>query len=72
MMLCVYIEVVRVANDHLNCVEVEVGLPWLGLWLLLPITHTQCSLLAGAPIKAIRMKLFFAVVEGVFISLVYG
>jgi hypothetical protein len=30
MMLCVYIEVVRVANDHLNCLEVEVGVTLVG------------------------------------------
>jgi hypothetical protein len=29
-MLCVYIEVVRVANDHLNCLEVEVGVTLVG------------------------------------------
>ncbi len=30
MMLCVYIEVVHVANDHLNCLEVEVGVTLVG------------------------------------------
>jgi hypothetical protein len=30
MMLCVYIEVVRVANDHLNCLEVAVGVTLVG------------------------------------------
>jgi hypothetical protein len=29
-MLCVYIEVVRVANDLLNCLEVEVGVTVVG------------------------------------------
>ncbi len=29
-MLCVYIEVVHVANDHLNCLEVEVGVTLVG------------------------------------------
>jgi hypothetical protein len=29
-MLCVYIEVVRVANDLLNCLEVEVGVTLVG------------------------------------------
>jgi hypothetical protein len=29
-MLCVYIEVVRVANDYLNCLEVEVGVTLVG------------------------------------------
>ncbi len=30
MMLCVNIEVVRVANDYLNCLEVEVGVTLVG------------------------------------------
>jgi hypothetical protein len=30
MMLCVYIDVVRVANDYLNCLEVEVGVTLVG------------------------------------------
>ncbi len=29
-MLCVYIGFVRVANDHLNCLEVEVGVTLVG------------------------------------------
>jgi hypothetical protein len=37
MMLCVYIEVVRVANDHLNCLEVEVGVTLVGA--LAPSAH---------------------------------
>jgi hypothetical protein len=37
MMLCVYIEVVRVASDHLNSLEVEVGVTLVGA--LAPSTH---------------------------------
>jgi hypothetical protein len=36
-MLCVYIEVVRVANDHLNCLEVEVRVTLVGA--LAPSAH---------------------------------
>ncbi len=36
-MLCVYIEVVRVANDLLNCLEVEVGVTLVGA--LAPSAH---------------------------------
>jgi hypothetical protein len=36
-MLCVYIEVVGVANDHLNCLEVEVGVTLVGA--LAPSAH---------------------------------
>ncbi len=36
-MLCVYIEVVGVANDHLNCLEVEVGVTLV--WASAPSAH---------------------------------